>query len=418
MTLQKIQLNKAEGEKISTLFVVYLFFVIFRPPIIKFNTTYLIVILNVMILAFYVIKHDVVCVSKEFVSSFIGFVPFVIYFILLHFLHIVLAPANAPVLIQACLGLVKTWFYILIVVLSISAIVDMLNINLNGYVKHLAVVFAIQLILVLLSYFIPQVKSLFLELIYNNVSSETVITATRQDSYFRCYGLADNLFDSFGYISALAIVVFMNYGITKKKIVSLILSFLLLVLPLLNARTGLLLAFAGMVVVFFQNFDLRKIAKYFIIIGTAIIVIAVVYKKLPIEITRWIEVGIDATVKLVHGNKESVYSEILLADLIWPSSILFGAGAAPEVISTYVGIDSGIVQSIWRFGLIGLLFLFAGFFHMFHTKSKDHGYILPLAVIFLLYLFKLYGLFNLGSVPLIYMLPVLLRKEKEGWTCL
>ena len=398
--------------RVSALFLLYLFFSIFRPPIVSVEATYLMMALNVVIISINIIHvRGLIRVDRAAVELIISFLPFFIYYSILQIFHCIISAGSASIFVDTYIGVIKALSYILLTSVATLMIMDRLNFNLTDYIKHIAIVFAAQLFCVVLAFLIPQVKTFFLSFIYNNLSSDTIISATRRESYFRCYGFADNLFDSLGYIAALAIVIILQYGIEMKKNRIIIFSFILLIIPLLNARTGLLLSAIGMMIVFFLNFEFKKVIKY---MGLSIIIIIgayLLYQRLPVEITRWIEIGINATTGLVHGESSSVYVEILGEDLVWPSSIILGDGTAPELITSYVGIDSGYVQCIWRYGLFGTILLFYSFCRMFYLGKSRIKYILPLFVVFFLYLFKLFGIFNFGSVSIIYIIPLIIYKE-------
>lgn len=408
-----LELIYKNNKRFSLILCAFLFLVIFRPPIVRIDLTYIIILLDIAIILYSLYKHTYTYrIKKYFISSLIGFVPFFIYFTLCQFVRIIFDNSNTGIFLEQYLALLKTFFYIVLTLIAAISLLDIFDINLSCFIENLEIVFCIQLFCVIGAFFSSQIKNVFLQLIYKNVSVASVVTSTRLESYFRCYGFADNLFDSFGYITSLAIVVFFEYGIKHKKRFPVVLSFMLLLIPLLNARTGLLLALIGMFVVFIKNFDANKLLKYFFVGLVVLLFTIAIYKYLPETLSRWIDVGVKATINLFHGEKSSAYDEILGADLVWPTSILFGEGTAPEVIWSHKGIDSGYIQCVWRFGLFGSILLFLGFVKLFYIGKQKSDYVLAMAFIFFIYLFKLYGVFNFGSVLIVYLLPVLIRREE------
>ena len=143
----------------------------------------------------------------------------------------------------------------------------------------------------------------------------------------------------------------------------------------------------------------------------SIVFLPQLYILLP-EMTReWLEVGLDATIKLfTSGEKTSAYSAILDQNFIFPDNIFFGEGGDPlDMVN--IGIESGYIQCLWRFGIIGTILLLGAFCVIFvrlfihSTSSFSKAITVSYAAIFFVYLLKLFSLYNTGATILLIGIP-------------
>ena len=413
-----IQTTNKKKNKIDVLLCAFLFLAVFLPPLAKKDMSSVVQTIDCFILFIYLLKYKSLRINRRIVAVLAWFLPFFFYYSIAQFLRTVEGVEIRYTFFYEWHDALESVVYIILTGLAILAFLKVKNLDFDDYIRHIIAIMAIQLFLVLLAFFSPEVKQFFIEMIRKNSVSRVVVSATDRESYFRCFGFANNLFDSFGYITSLGIIVTLVYGVLSKKIWPKLLAVFFLIMPLFNARTGLVLSALGIVIVFFQNFDRKKIVQYLFIAAVSAVAVVFVMRFLPSGLSGWIKAGFRSTVDLFHGKRNGVYSEILSADLVWPSSLLFGDGAPPETIGNYSGIDSGYIQCLWRFGIVGSLLLFLGYYKLFFmTRSRSYSkYLTPIAAIYFVYLFKLYGIANVGSVPLVFAIPLLARNE-EGLLC-
>jgi len=227
------------------------------------------------------------------------------------------------------------------------------------------------------------------------------------------YGLARNLFDLFGYIVSMLITLIFLKGVSENKNIYKLLAIALLIIPLLNARTGLMLTLVGFTIVLIFYYEPKKSHRYIFGGIVAIIIVVAIFSFLPEKNAEWLTKGFDDTLTYIKtGEKVGVYSQILEADIVYPSNYVMGDCGSPEALANYRGIDSGYIQCLWRFGIIGSALLFLGYLNMFlmagfrNRTKKVYCTITVLAMLFFVYLFKLYALDNAASNILVFGIPI------------
>ena len=123
------------------------------------------------------------------------------------------------------------------------------------------------------------------------------------------------------------------------------------------------------------------------------------YKYLPLGLQDALSRTVTEFIGLAQGQKIGVFTEIFGVDIVYPDNMLLGAGISPERITSLTGIDSGYIQCLWRYGIIGAVLLWSGYISSAviaykNTSPKSNKVILvDLIMIMLIYCFKLF-LFN------------------------
>ena len=185
-------------------------------------------------------------------------------------------------------------------------------------------------------------------------------------------------------------------------------------MPLVNARTGLVLVLIGLLVssLFYQS--VKTVFKSFLLVVIVGVAFYFIILNLPESMVKWLSQGMKDTLSLFNGSgKSGVYDKLLQKDMFFPSSILLGDGATPKLLN-FRSVDNGYVTCLWNFGLIGTVFLLIGYFNMFRLsyvscKSKmNRALSLVLSVCFFLYLFKIYSIDNFGGIFLAFGIVTLL----------
>ena len=286
----------------------------------------------------------------------------------------------------------------------------------------LIAVSSLQLICVILAFIFPQVKAYFNELTIRNSLSEVIVNVTDNEwrMSYRAFGFAENLYDRFGY--AISIIISLSFlkGISSNNKGVTVLSLAMLVMPLLNARTGLLLSGIGIIIIMLNYFKPRKVVSYAAIVLAIIVSFMLIFNHLPPRLQIALTNGVDATRGLINGSeKTDVYAEILDNDIVIPQSIMFGEGLSPEKRMGYSGIDSGYIQCLWRYGVIGTILLLGGYVYSFvlalkYRRTKEHTVlVIVILTIFFIYLFKLFSLVNYGNIFLIFTILGALISNKN-----
>lgn len=403
----------------SILISVFFFFYIFMPPILKCD-------IHIILLLCAFIVSIIICLFQRkivfdgvILKAVFGFIPFILIFLITQLAHSFEDPSHYNYIFSSLKSILNLFIRTGVICFAVYIIYGSNGMNIDNFICDILNAAIIEFILVLISFLFPTIRSIFLETMIKNSSSEIIAEAIQQDKNMRCYGFADNLYDSFGYITSLIISLTFLRGLERRKTSFLLISFALLIMPLLNTRSGLLLSFVAITIICVCYVDIKNI-PLLIGLGLGIFFVCVLLiKYLPANLKEWIDRGVKETVTLVSGGgAEGTYGEILGADLQYPKDVFWGVGYSPEVLNMK-GIDSGYVQCIWRFGLIGTLALFFGILYYIFTfisasKSKQERVaLIVLLVIFSLYMFKLYGVGNNGANLILYGLPIVTTAHKK-----
>lgn len=235
------------------------------------------------------------------------------------------------------------------------------NINFNKLLKLIIYAGLIQSIITLLAFLFPSVKEVLLNIMYENTGEKLYLNSYHTTRRF--FGFANNLLDSFGFGTGILAVLPLFYSIENGKKWLITVPFLLLV-PLLNSRTGLLvfvIGFITWVIYIIKNRLLQSYSKIFIylIISTILLftVIAIFY---PTTIT-WITDDFLSFFGLKSGTANILFSQDFwaLPNIV---NIFIGSGilvAAFGGLKHYLGFtsDVGYVNEIWKTGIIGLIIM-------------------------------------------------------------
>lgn len=401
--------------------ILFLFLYVFQPSVSKLSIMHVLTLYMAM-----VILYDIFAKSggrfafdRDAARHVYVFLPFIIYVTVDYFVQSFISSHSWTILYNLII------FYLVLVRVILSIV----------YLRHLMVfhqysaqdllndfimVAILQLACVTAAFVNPDIRAFFNNLTLRYGDSVYIQNALAHDIW-RSYGFAGNIFDVFGYLTALLIVLTFARGIEKQSIKMIVLSFVMFLMPFLNARTGVYLAAGGIaiVIVFIRKkINGPTLIKYLFTVIVSIIAIQELYALLPDATKSWIEVGLNSTKLLLSGGgRVGVYEEILQNNFRFPDNILFGAAIDPgDVLSR--GIESGYVQCIWRFGIVGTLLMFAGFLYTFircFKKSKRslfRAISVSYAAIFFVYLIKLFSIYITGANIMIIGLPVMMACEE------
>lgn len=411
--------NKKSGKIQNLLLTIYFFFAIFTPNFCIVPTRLIIFFINIIIIVLHLFfSKGKMQINSSVVSIFTSFAPFAIYYLILQIIRYVINydVVYSDLYLQSLYSVFLTFVHSFIGFIAIYILYSNIKIYDEKQYIHLVYAIFIQLICVLLAFFFPSIKEAFIATIIRYSESEVVSAAIESYSYFRCYGLSSNLFDAFGYITSIMITIVFALGVSKRKFLYSFFAMVMLIIPLLNARTGIVLAVVGFFVVLCYHFNPKAYFKYILMGVVAIIIFYIVINRVGGSLKEWIDIGINETILFItEGNTSSgLYGQLFGEDLVFPKDIIFGAGAAPEELEGYIGIDVGYIQCLWRFGLIGTVLLFLGYINMFRTVYKkcfrllDKCIIISVLLIFFIYLIKLYSISNSGGNILIFGIPAII----------
>ena len=405
------------------LFVLFLFCAVFTPDFFPFSMRYLIIILCALGIGWRWIRTGKVVMNKRFLMIFRGFVPFLIWFAIAQTIHVTTDPARASVYWDTFIHTLEIFLAGFIIGLFFIYVCEDNMLEERDVLQMLMIITLIQFVCVILALLFPGIRYFFNSFIIRNSYSQRLAQLARASSsgsVDRSYGLSNNLFDSFGFITAVLISMMFITGLESKNSKLKIASILMMIMPLVNARTGVVLVVVGIVVGSVFYLSRRNLINMIGIVVLGTILFVFVISRLPDAMVSWLTSGLLETHALFGSSGiTGVYSKIFGTDLIYPSSILLGDGGLPKNLISY-GVDNGYINCLWNFGLVGSLLLFGGYVNMFRmgyyaSESKMNKAISAvLGTIFFLYLIKVYSLDNFGGIVLEYgMIAVILTRGSE-----
>ena len=396
-------------------FALYFFFALFMPPVIPIDTKYLVIAFNVAIIGgTMILKGTFKCPKKVF-FVLAGFLPFTLYLCCVQMIHAYLDSGNTSLYVSLLKSNFNVLLYLFVMVLAIVQMMNFFDLSIHDIIYYLFLASMLQLFCVVAAFVLPPVKSLFISFIMRNSHDEILKKAVKKGTVYRCFGFANNLFDSLGYIMSLCIAAVFLEGIAQKKLIYIVSGFLLLFISLVNTRTGLLLSAVAFAIIALFYCKPKNILIVGVCLPLIVFVSAKVLSLLPGTTAAWVTKGVEETSKLLSGNVDAnsgTYNQILGKDVVFPEQLFLGAGASPESIARYSGIDSGYIQCLWRYGGIGTALLLFGYVNafviaFFTTREKHYRCLLVIdAAVFLIYLFKLFSFSNYGSAIVILGIPV------------
>ena len=401
-TFSKINMNWT-----STFYlVVILFLAVFMPPLVSIPMSYIVVSIMTVYILYTILTSCKTTVKLDILKITYGFWPFLIYVFLNILLRVLLNESSFQA--DAYLANGKNTF--LPVVYSIVLFIFLMcffynnkSFSLNDYVTVLILVAMAEVLTVFLSYANETIQSFFHGFVLKNGLNEITTDNIGKFSY-RAFGLTGYFLDNFSFImSGLSVLAFAKALFFKKKLLFLC-SLFMVFASVLAARTGIILSLVGFLLVFrFYpiKFSLKNCIISTLTLLACLVALIYFYENFSPERKAVIEQGIKATISLLtFDSVEGVYSQILFADLVFPDDIWFGIGAKPETLGYYdlfgAFIDNGYIQTIWRFGLIGLILLFVGYVKFYYaiyksTKSRySRSLIIAFSFMLILYFVKYY----------------------------
>lgn len=391
----------------------YCFFYLFLPPVASISILSLITVFNVVFIILQCVKRQKVILKRELLCAILGFGIHIILFYIFQGAHYISDISHQLEIAEFTKQHTLIIIHTTIACIFLAMLCNYYGLTLNRFLIAIALAGMIQLVLVLVSLQFPSIRMIFVDTITKNVRSERLAEAVNRYLYLRSYGFASNLMDGFGYVTALIIVLSFLKGISDKNKKLTTLSLVMIIMPLLNTRTGLILSFMGILIIILTRLNLQNMRKY---VNGAIFVFLLficISRFIPEHTLQWASRGITQTLDLLFKGDGSagVYTEIFQADLQFPANFLFGAGLDPNKIGI-AGIDSGYVQCIWRYGLLGTLVLFSAiisyflfFWNRIHGKTERTMLVL-LPMLLFVYLLKISGLENPGGNFIIFGTPI------------
>lgn len=414
ITIPKKTINKF---LLSFLFFLY----IFQPTLLKINIAYVLDMVFLIIIILNNRMNPKIKINSSIKKALMGFLPFLVYFIV--YIIIMLIKSDGyienDIYYENIKNVTLTAIHLVISVSFMLSIRKKNRYTTTDIIDIYIISSFWQLICVVLSYLSPNVRTFFNNFIINNSKIDSIVKSLLGAGSRRAYGFSGNLFDQFGFVCSLLVVLILIEGIERKKILLTILSFLMLIPSLLNTRTGMFLSLIGMIAVF-MKYLVRMTSETFLkgLVITIVVITTGYYviNKMPDVTYDWVYAGIEEIKSLLFKNEKIGTFYTLTKNINLPNNIMFGAGGEPRDYSV-IGTDIGYVKSIWRYGVIGTILLLVGYISLFYkpykslNKRKNRCIAICFLLLFLLYMIKLFPCFYPGSNFVLFGVPILLMDE-------
>lgn len=409
-------------ESKNIIFIIYLFFVIYLPPILKdgmidrvilvVSACYVLININLMI--------KILGVKENRRMSCLTAILFA-YSLLISMINSVINSSNSN---SNFYGkpldtfVFSIYFFTIAGTIAIYCIKN--KVDTEGFLKMLVFVGLIQAVLVFASFFSSSIRTEFLNLISQNASDNRIADSVYYGHYTalrRNYGFADTLYDRFGYTCSILCAISFNFGLYKKKWLYYSASLIFVFCTLVNARSGVVLCVLAMItsmlIFFVHNNKVNKLIKLFGFIVLAVFIficsLGVLQQYSP-ETYKWVNEGLG----FFWGASSQVSNETgmgfyLTSDFwILPDFFGFIFGTARDPYRQIgQSTDNGYIKQIWYIGIIGLIIsmkLFIGTIIRARKKcpsNMEKSIICTMLVLILVYMVKLLAFKNIGGTYII-----------------
>ena len=300
------------------------------------------------------------------------------------------------------------------------------NISFDYLIKSIIIAGLIQSAIAILALLFPWFKSVLLDIMYFNTGE--ILYVHEYSITRRFFGFANGVLDSFGFGTGLIALLPFYYSIRNSKKWLISVPFLLLV-PFLNSRTGLVVFLVGFIVFIiyvFKNKKIREYANVFITLFAITLVCILVVSLFNGTTIEWIS----RDLKSFFDSKVSGTAQILFSNDFWrlPDSLGLAIGKSITVAG-YGGMkdilrftsDVGYINEIWKTGIIGLcLTLFTMYYYIKAIISKiriDYKYfVISMIPILLIASIKFYVLVcnpGITIIILVGLFSVIERRKKK-----
>lgn len=385
-------------------YVMYIFIFIFAPPLIKgMNIVHLISIFSLFLLVRYH-RNDIrqIVHIPELKSFYIKLIYFTIYMVLITTVSATITPGYFGNYLVNLYRMFLILFSITICIIYLVIAFKNDGIDFWEALKFIVISGCVQLCFSLLMLFFPEVKYVLVDFILKNTIGSGVDGIPSWEYARRYFAFSDNMVDMLGYGTGLIAIFPLLLGMKKNEKYFFLSPFLLLV-PMLNAVTGIVIYIIGVIIVIpeiirtYKSKFFKALLFVFLIIGIGLFL---VYKYSPYSL-EWVTREI-STLFLI--NKDAATQVTSIGNLFRDKSfklpdkivnILFGTGHTVYSLSGFEHSDVGYTNNIWLVGILGSLFLYSTFAKFFIDAYQNHkdkaGKILILFIAVSFFIFEVKG---------------------------
>ena len=350
-------------------FVIYIFCYLFSPPIIP-NVNFIFIVFAYSVIAI-LIKYRKKLVQTFKLNNIKKLIKILIVYMTIYLLSIIFN------------GILSQKWYIDNYIINIYSLIlafpititcslytiyrsEELKIDFWNLIKFFIYAGIIQAIIALLMLCFPTIKSFFINLMYYSTKDELLLDVWITSRRF--YGFANSMLDLFGFGTGILALLPVYYGLNVNK-KFIILSPLLLIVPLLNSRSGLVIYAIGLflfMITSFRKMKVKDIVKYVIVILIVLAVIIAIITIFSPNTIDWIIKDFKSFI-FASENEEIGTADVLFSKEFWTippiENWLIGTGYSVSGYSNYAveGIthsDVGYINEFWKTGIIGSCVLY------------------------------------------------------------
>ena len=397
----------AKKRKIDFYLIVFIFFLLYAPPIIKSVNTLLIqfVFCSAMLLTRY--RKDLIDFFKsknirKFILLFGAYFGWYIITILINYIFYKEFFLNNIIINFYSMGLVIVVSFVCILYLFIYC--NHNKVSFNDIIKYIIYAGIAQGLICLCAFLIPPFKKLLINILYFLTGDKLYV-----DPYHirrRFYGYSNGLVDAYGFGSGVIAVLPLFYSIRNSKKILWSVPLLLLIC-FLNSRTGLVVFGIGFIIWLVYIIRQKEIRNYRkLLIGSSILLVVsllLIYLIKPLVIEWTITDFLSFFSKDKYGTANILFSErfwhfpIGIRLFIGCGYSVAGFGGVAEVLG--FSSDVGYVNELWRTGIVGLAIMCSilGYLYYWFSKKNKSKY----SYLFLFFLISLL-ISNVKLIAFIY----------------
>ena len=242
--------------KRRALFCAALFLIVFNPPVLKklsFTMAFSALAFADLALHYGEAKALVLRLRKPFLVLLSAFA----WYLVVCLVNSLLYPDRTKLILVDFAETFANSLCQMFISLSILRIASRRGYGTGDLIRFFLVAGAAQAVLGVMCFVLPPVKSFLNGLMIQNAGSESFASVIRANSYRRNYGFASTLFDVFGFaMSILSVTAFCRAYVSRRRI-DYLFCLAITVVAVLNARTGIVLIAAGVLLCILLAYNRR-----------------------------------------------------------------------------------------------------------------------------------------------------------------
>ncbi len=411
--------------KIKVPLIIYLFILLFLPPIVKdINILIFISCFSSIVIILKYLKKAIKLIFSKGIMSILAIL--IIYY-LWYFIVVLGNNLFNSHPFNLYNFLITSYSMFLVVPLIFICIIHILiytrekQIEFYEIVECIIYAGLIQAFIAILCFILPPFKTFLINIMYYNTGDKLFLNQYYLERRF--FGFSNNLLDSYGYGTGILAVIPLFHSIKNGKKWLITVPFLLMI-PLLNSRTGLVIFATGFIIWICYLIKSNEIANYYKILGWLMVCFGVIVFIVSIfypAIINWILNDFLSFLNISSGTANVLFSKNFwrLPSLI---GIIFGLGVTIAGYGKLGPIlhftsDVGYINEIWKTGIIGLLILLYLLFKLekqnIENIKKDYKYFVIFLLISTLIANVKFYVFSCGSGMVLIMLFYVITLPNE-----